>query len=245
MVFKLWERFRLPPLPRNPGICYRHLRSHTRTPPLAFGKERPKPSAQRWVYWGATGLVKGPQEPVGAVGVTRKGSRRCGRRGIREPPYRRERPPRPAAGAPRLPAGSRKPWQLVTKSLPGLRCPGCGTREPAQLLELSASRAMSPGSRQWGAAAEALVRVWEAGTSFLAARRTRGAGASALLAAPAGRAASRRFPGGAWPSVAGERSSAPAAKPGASLQDSESTGALPRGVLKLRMKLGTPDGFCF
>lgn len=165
-------------------------------PPLAFGKERPKLSAQSWVYWGATGFVKGPQEPVGAVGVTRQDSRRCGRRGTQESPCRRACPLSPGSWF--SPAAGPLPEavQLVTKSPPGRRCPGCGTQEPAQLLGLSASRAMSPGSRRWGAAAggRGAGAGREAGASLLAARGSRGAGASHL---PHRRAASRPFPGAA------------------------------------------------
>lgn len=64
----------------------------------------------------------------------------------------------------------------------------------------------------------------EASASFLAARGSRGAGASLL---PHGRAALRPFPGGAWPSAAGDRSSALATKPWISLQDS-APGSSPR-----------------
>lgn len=77
------------------------------------------------------------------------------------------------------------------------------------------------------------------------ARRTSGAGASALPSTPPGKAASRRSLGGAWPSAAGDRRSAPAAEPRVSLRDSEDP-ALPRGVPKLCVKkLGKPDAFIF
>lgn len=228
MAFKLWERFQLYPIPSIQAFAMNTYVPTPGPPPpqLAFGKERPKLSAQSWVYWGATGFVKGPQEPVGAVGVTRKGSKRCGRRGVRESPYRRACPPSPgswcspAAGP--LPeavaAGNKEP---ARPRLPGLRNPGPSATAGVERKSGHASRFAAVRGGGWR------PRRWcgPRGRCLLP-RRARQPGCR-CFSPPTRESGFTTLPGGAWPSAAGDRSSAPAAKPWISLQDSESTGLFP------------------
>lgn len=95
---------------------------------------------------------------MGAVGITGRGSCLCLHCGVPESRYPRLCSPSSGFHALQPLAHSRKLSQLVPKSLPGLRCRGCGTQEPDGTAE--GERKLDHESRFAAVRATFEVLVW-------------------------------------------------------------------------------------